>query len=250
MVVECPSCKRTDFESRRGMKQHHARTHGVALGRETTTLTCENCGDSYNVREDNADQSRFCSADCLYLGRKSEGRSETSSSCEWCESSFTHHPSRDRRFCSQGCHRSWLHGEHLTGDDSPLANKVERTCDECGTSFTRQQSRAELNDRDYCSQDCYFENHTGEDAPNWKGGSLYYGEGWRDARRRALDRDDYECQDCGLTRDEHYGEFGYDLEVHHIEPFRTFDDATDANQLTNLITLCTTCHIEHEHSTD
>jgi len=106
-----------------------------------------------------------------------------------------------------------------------------------------------LNKRNYCSSDCYFENHTGENAPRWKGGSInYYGETWLPQRRKAIDRDDEQCQDCGMTRDQHYDEHGTDLEVHHKTPIRTFEDTAEANILSNLITLCTTCHMKREHN--
>ncbi|TKX52838.1 HNH endonuclease [Halorubrum sp. SP3] len=92
---------------------------------------------------------------------------------------------------------------------------------------------------------------TGEEHHNWRGGyGQNYGEGWLDARRRTLERDKYECQDCGMDRQSHKETFGYDLEVHHIQPFRTFSDAATANQLSNLITLCTTCHQKRENRTE
>jgi len=167
--------------------------------------------------------------------------------CETCSKEFKYHVERNEgRFCSPECHREWLHN-YMKGEDSPLYDKVERTCDECGETFKRQKSRANLNDRDYCSRECYHENHTGEDAPYWKGGKQsYYGEEWLPQRRKVLDRDDEQCQDCGMTRDQHYSIYGSDLEVHHKTPIRTFEDTSEANQLSNLITLCTPCHAQHE----
>lgn len=246
-MAECPSCERC-FSTRRGMKQHHSRTHGETLGRDTKTLVCEYCGDSYEKRADRAEESRFCSQDCQTSGREFRERQTEQFVCEVCNSTFTDHASRERRFCSHDCRLDWLH-DHTSGDNSPLANQVEQTCDECGESFTRQQSRAELNDGNFCSRDCYHESHTGKDAPNWKGGGVnYYGESWLEQRSAALERDDYECVDCGLTRPEHIDLYGYDLEVHHKTPFRTFDDAADANVLSNLVTVCTSCHADRENA--
>jgi uncharacterized protein YjcR len=88
---------------------------------------------------------------------------------------------------------------------------------------------------------------SGEDNPMWKGGSAdYYGPSWHSARREARERDDYTCQRCGMTDAEHTAQYGQALHVHHIEPFRTFDDHTKANRLENLITLCRDCHTELE----
>jgi 5-methylcytosine-specific restriction endonuclease McrA len=51
-------------------------------------------------------------------------------------------------------------------------------------------------------------------------------------KRKARARDDRTCQHCGAP--------GSD--VHHIRPFRFFTDYREANELTNLITLCKPCH--------
>lgn len=64
-------------------------------------------------------------------------------------------------------------------------------------------------------------------------------------RKKALERDDYTCQHCG-TKD--------DLHVHHIDGKGvTTEKEFRNNSLSNLITLCRSCHrIEHgrmNHST-
>jgi len=117
----------------------------------------------------------------------------------------------------------------------------------------RPKNLREQNERHFCSRGCYSkalaDDVKGEDNFNWKGGyEPYYGPDWRSQRRVVLKRDNYECQDCGLSREENRNKYGKDLEVHHLQPIRTFSDTTDANQLTNLVTLCTECHTKHEHS--
>jgi transposase/predicted RNA-binding Zn-ribbon protein involved in translation (DUF1610 family) len=83
----------------------------------------------------------------------------------------------------------------------------------------------------------------GEDNPMWKGGANdYYGPSWYAARRQARERDGYTCQRCGMTDEEHLEEYHQELHVHHIQPFRTFQDHQNANKLDNLITLCRDCH--------
>lgn len=250
MTAECPTCGRDDFTSKRGMKQHHAKAHNESLGRETVTLSCDECGDSYEKREDLANESRFCSANCQAIGRETREKTRVESACEWCDKTYKHHPNRERRFCSRGCFHDWR-VDYISGESSPLANKVVRKCDECGETFKRQESRATLNERDYCSRECYHTNYNGENAPNWKGGGVsYYGPNWLSQRRAALKRDDHECQDCGLTREQHHEKYGKDLEVHHKTPIRTFEDTSDANQLSNLITVCMNCHVERENRDD
>lgn len=73
-------------------------------------------------------------------------------------------------------------------------------------------------------------------------GSPSYQGGWDTARKTALERDDYECQDCGRTDDEQRDAYGCGLNVHHKKRYRTFDDPEQAHKLSNLITLCQPCH--------
>lgn len=75
----------------------------------------------------------------------------------------------------------------------------------------------------------------GEKNPRWRGGyEPYYGPNWYFQRDKRLKRDKY-CQRCGTNED---------LVVHHIVPFREFgrEGYKEANKLSNLITLCRSCH--------
>ncbi|MGC9333720.1 MAG: DEAD/DEAH box helicase [Anaerolineae bacterium] len=70
------------------------------------------------------------------------------------------------------------------------------------------------------------------------------GPNWEQQRNKARARDGYRCRHCGLSE---RAERAHD--VHHIQPFRTFgyirgknDHYLEANQLTNLVTLCRSCH--------
>lgn len=70
----------------------------------------------------------------------------------------------------------------------------------------------------------------------WTNDPNNYGPTWAKQRRLARARDSYYCQMCGAP------EQGREHDVHHKIPFRTFASAEQANQLTNLITLCHACH--------
>jgi hypothetical protein len=223
-MVDCPTCDDV-FSSTHGMRIHHVQAHGESLAGEK--IACEQCGETFTVQRDKVKERRFCSRNCV-----DEWRSET-----------------------------------FVDDEHHRYNRVTVTCDNCGDEVERPPSLVEGSERNFCDADCRAEvvgdelsvrrrgesnpmyGKTGEEHPNWSGGyNQNYGEGWNQARRQAVDRDDYQCQDCGMSRDEHYDEYGADLEVHHIQPFRTFEDAAKANQLSNLVTLCTNCHVEREHS--
>jgi hypothetical protein len=74
----------------------------------------------------------------------------------------------------------------------------------------------------------------------------YYGSEWPEQRRKALERDGWECQDCGMTDEEHREQDSDGLHIHHITPFREFECREEANQLDNLVTLCRFCHSDRE----
>lgn len=70
----------------------------------------------------------------------------------------------------------------------------------------------------------------------WTNDPNDYGPNWPTQRDRARQRDGYRCQHCGTP------ERGRAHHVHHKVPFRAFPGAQQANQLSNLVTLCPVCH--------
>lgn len=83
----------------------------------------------------------------------------------------------------------------------------------------------------------------GEEHPQWRGGRFNYGRGWSESKRQSVrSRDDWECQSCGISNEEHVDDRGNALHVHHIVPRRQFTDAERANRADNLVTLCHSCH--------
>jgi 5-methylcytosine-specific restriction endonuclease McrA len=57
-------------------------------------------------------------------------------------------------------------------------------------------------------------------------------------RKKALERDQYECSHCGITQSEHQRKFRHGLHVHHIVP----RCKGGSNYVENLLTLCRDCH--------
>ena len=67
----------------------------------------------------------------------------------------------------------------------------------------------------------------------WTNEDNNYGPQWEKLTDKIRERENYRCRNCGVTGD---------LEVHHIIPFRRFDDPDEANDPDNLVALCPRCH--------
>lgn len=67
----------------------------------------------------------------------------------------------------------------------------------------------------------------------WNNDENNYGPKWKELSEQICQRENYRCRNCGANGD---------LEVHHIIPFRRFDDADAANDPENLVALCPRCH--------
>ena len=62
-------------------------------------------------------------------------------------------------------------------------------------------------------------------------------------RQKALERDNFECQECGLTQETHFALFNRGLSVHHLDETGVGAKIGEKNNdLDNLITLCMRCH--------
>ena len=122
-------------------------------------------------------------------------------------------------------------------------NSIEKECPICGKVFTVPMYDAER--RKTCSWKCRneFWSRTGKQAgpnnPHWLGGiDDRRGEYWEEGRRKALERDRHRCAMCGSTSEERR------IDVHHVIPYRCFDNDKDANHPDNLICLCLKCHMK------
>lgn len=92
---------------------------------------------------------------------------------------------------------------------------------------------------------------TGEEHHLWKGGChSYYGPTWYEQREKAMERDEYQCRDCGMDAEEHLSVFDEDLHVHHIERFDENEPSEPQHRLENLVTLCQSCHLGKWEQTD
>lgn len=240
MSTECPTCEKT-CKNTRGVKLHHKIVHDESLaGYE---YTCEVCGKTDRAMYEDR---RFCSNKC-----EAKYREERATfTCEWCgvEKECLPNELEQKRFCSQDCHGEWQ-AKHRAGENHPCwqGGLVEIECHNCGGSAKRYRNEAEDNTNRFCSKDCFYEWHQGENAGNWKGGHDHnYGHTWPKQREKALERDGYTCRACGMDEQGHFEKYGRQLEVHHVIPFRKFDEEIAANSLENLVTVCKACHGKYE----
>jgi len=121
-------------------------------------------------------------------------------------------------------------------------------CSQCDKSFTRKMSEYKLYNESgkfvFCSRKCQDGNIDyilrAEKHYNYINGESTNnrGVGWRSLRELIRNRDNRTCQKCGITEDE----LGKKLDVHHIVPYRCFDDYKEANKQENLISYCPVCH--------
>jgi DEAD/DEAH box helicase domain-containing protein len=70
----------------------------------------------------------------------------------------------------------------------------------------------------------------------WFSDPIDYGLEWKNTRNTILERDKWTCQSCGKK------ETAAPFHVHHKIPFKTFILLEQANNVSNLITLCPDCH--------
>lgn len=236
--MNCPTCEKL-LETERGMRQHHTKVHGEPL----PNRTCKGCDvDFYDPKA----RRHYCEG-CNPNAGKHNGNWKDAreiENCSLCGNEFSYYPSdKPGIYCSDCVDR----GENL--DELGIDRYERRTveCEQCGESVALLPSRLDRDRGRFCSPECLYEwmarNMTGADHPAWKDGETEYRAPWQRTRREALDRDNHTCQICGT----HGSELDTEPHVHHIEPVRSFDDSADAHTLSNLVTLCPTCHPRVEH---
>ena len=170
----------------------------------------------------------------------------------------------DEEFCSGktaynkfGSFEEACRKANVPHNDKPQKkDKIPVSCENCGDVKEVYPYRLDCNENDrfFCNNKCqgkwWSENLTGEEHPLFLGGgdwSNKMGSMWHNKREACLDRDGYECRVCNITQAEHVEQFGFGLDVHHIEPRRKFYNSNsrsidEANKMKNLVTLCREHH--------
>lgn len=271
---QCPTCDRADFKSMQGVRLHHKKTHGESIA--GVEVTCEHCNEPFRVKPVREDEAKYCSRGCTSASWEGEDSplwvARRSKACGACGGSFTPKPSRfeEATYCSRACANGAAQiptdcsncGDEFTAPPSRVTRsenlyccpecqweareqRVEYDCEYCGATVEKTPSREKYDNHHFCNQECANRYFTGENHHFWKGGvaeHIDYGPNWTQQRRLARERDGFKCQGCGIQESDYHQE----LDVHHLTPFKTFDDPEQANELGNLTTLCRSCHREWE----
>ena len=203
---------------------------------------CAHC-DSEFLPPRNHNRQKFCSTRCRDKARLTA----PIVACSTCGTALKRQASRVAKlahsFCSTPCMATHRRQHTLRGEAHPQHTLyVELQCDSCGEALKKIPSKVRR--RNFCGVNCRLTwqrtsgYSTGPNSGVWRGGhENYRGPNWDEQRRLALERDHATCQGCGLTKR---------LQVHHIQPWVTFEHYALANQIENLLTLCVRCHKREE----
>lgn len=169
--------------------------------------------------------------------------------CSFCSKSLERNRFRinktEHHFCNRQCYANWKYQQSNSS--------ITLRCDNCGLELNLMPHETKRSKHHFCSMKCSSEwrvRHrifTGSKNPAWCGGfDDYYGPNWQEQQRKVKERDNYTCQICQATR---LNNKNKELSVHHIISFDNFGYVPDqntnyiqANERSNLITLCMRCH--------
>lgn len=228
-----------------------------------TIRECTWCGDSFNVYGQRVKSERvFCCRTC-YAQWLSEDRVVANQiikqkivQCDGCGIDISRAPwelkRREKQYCIHDCYSKNEHGKRFSKELNPNWNAsvhIQVPCEVCNTLIDRKTYQLQISHVFFCSQTCksvwMIDHFSGENSPLWLGGHPQYrGADWLVQARATRERDNFTCQKCGVRQSPQRA-----LDVHHIKPFNEFGfipyentNYIQANDLSNLITLCKNCH--------
>lgn len=208
-------------DSKHGRTIHEGQKHNGSKDR--VEIECDECGTIFREPASRADRATYCSRECRIENFTEIGKEA----------------GKETRFEEE--HEPWNKG--LSIEESEKIQEVaEKTREaQLGEHHHPQTEFDEGNEPWNKGKSGYM---AGDKHPLYKDGFRgSYGESWYVNRPKVLERDDHECQNCGKTKEE----LGQEPDVHHIKPFRQFEEAEEANKMENLIALCPQCHKLAEH---
>jgi 5-methylcytosine-specific restriction endonuclease McrA len=225
-MAQCAHCG-NEYTKQDRARYCSTKCRGAAKRKKRHPYRCLSCGVEFTVVPSRTKQGtpKYCSAPCKYAHFKVDYRTRVAKLCPMCGLTFETKLSDDNTYCSYTCM------------GKGKERKEDRQCVVCSEIFRIKRSSQDI----CCSWECRIERLRGENHPSWRGGTIRsYAGDWTRQKREARARDDNICQECGKTSEEN----GANMSVHHIKPYRAFDDPHEANRLENLISLCMSCHMK------
>lgn len=226
---------------------------------------CPQCGEP--IPEDGRYQRQFCSNACAYMSRGLARRTFKEKACPVCGKT-TRGP---RLTCSAACGYRFRKLRLRRQKTCPVCKKlfwpvrrrggtipqthcsrtcfhiavavrealVRVVCEQCGREFRRTRAAVRRVKHVFCNRVCRSRFARGENHSQWRGGANgYRGTRWQVLAEAIRVRDGRRCRRCGKSE----AEQGRKLDVDHIRPWRSFTNKDDANNPSNLVSLCKHCH--------
>jgi len=204
------------------------------------TIICLTCKQKFTAPPSSS--RKFCSQTCYNSGRAIKFEVVT---CQNCKKQFSASIPTHRRFCSHLCFHEWSRAKP-TRNSNWKGGPVVSACIYCEHPFETY-----FKDQKFCSYACkgaYWSEQgffRGENNPSWRGGiskEPYPFEFDKDLKQQIRRRDNFTCQLCGKSQDEHFKQYREQLSCHHINYLK--DDLRPEN----LISLCRSCHSKTHHN--
>jgi uncharacterized Zn-finger protein len=195
---------------------------------------CKGCGKKFKVPQSVLKKGggKYCSREC--------SKATLTIQCGYCGKDYVTTKSAvkyGRKYCGNEC-RDKAQSERISGKNGPnwRGGNVSVECDNCGKIFERGPSK--VNQKNFCSNECFRKGISGENHPQWKGGISFepycpkFNESLKENVRDFWNR---KCGICGKSEADN----GKKLSVHHVN-YEKMVCCEDIMPL--FITACMSCH--------
>lgn len=160
--------------------------------------------------------------------------------CITCEKEFEA-KTKARKYCSKKC-------------NDAAQRSFQRICNLCGDiKYVKRWNACNAHLCLKCAKASHKGHPTfksGSENLQWKGGHRYYSRGrfcsdsngltWKSQRKLCLQRDNYTCQGCGVSRVTEGP--SWTPAIHHKTPWMY----SHSHEIDNLVCLCNSCHMKEE----
>lgn len=213
----------------------------MAMKKNQIDVSCSFCGTPFTLPPNRLKKVKnvYCRKECKAKHESKITSQRIIKVCPICKNVFDTTARKNKVFCSWKC----FSNHNANGGRAAIVadKRVIIKCCSCSKDVSIPVCRKEYSKNIFCSVKCRAKYILGKNNPAFihgLGRRILYGRNWTSQRRKAINRDNHQCQNCGKKYDKPRS-----LHVHHIIPAVLFkNDYEAANDLSNLITLCIKCH--------